>query len=209
MATTEINSIWKLHNDSFVFTTFTSMILFPTRYICTTESESFASLPCFQTNKNASYRNCRFDHDLVLHFDTKLYITVSNGSFVTDRKRNTVSILSVRHFSPFAPLAQKTYKATYFSKTNSIYDTIMLLSYPNMFKWVYRSQLSSLYRRTAGITATIQITMVTSSSMKKSVRKLLCEAQRTTIQVFWYAALCRPVKQLPTFQAIVVLLSSL
>lgn len=46
-------------------------------------------------------------YDLVLHFDTKLYVTVSSGSFVTDRKRNTASILNARHVSPFAQLAQK------------------------------------------------------------------------------------------------------
>jgi len=107
MVTAEINSIRKLHNDSFVFTTSTSMILIPTRYLCSTESESFASMPCFQKNKNTSHRNCRYAYDLVLLFDTKLYITVSNGSFLTDRKQNTESILSVRHVSPFAQLAPK------------------------------------------------------------------------------------------------------
>jgi hypothetical protein len=152
MVTAEINSIRKLHNDSFVFTTFTSMILIPTRYLCSTESESFTSMPCFQKNKNTSHRNCRYAYDLVLLFDTKLYITVSNDSFLTDRKQNTESILSVRHVTPFAQLAQKkTYKVTHFSKTNSIYNTVMLLSYSNMLKWVYRSQLSSLYGRTARV----------------------------------------------------------
>ena len=43
---------------------------------------------------------------------------------------------------------------------------IMLISYYNTLKWVYRSQLSSLYGRTVVVTATIQITMVISSSMK-------------------------------------------
>lgn len=46
-------------------------------------------------------------YDPVLHFFTELYITVSNGSFVTDRKRNTANILNIRHVSPFAQLAQK------------------------------------------------------------------------------------------------------
>jgi hypothetical protein len=67
-------------------------------------------------------------YDLVLHFDTKLYITVYNGSFVTDRKRNTASILSIRHVSPFAQLAQRKQSHVFFEdEFNLRYNNVIIV----------------------------------------------------------------------------------